>query len=579
MFCDMSYSDSNLNKKPLRPGYEQEVSKNKTYFFFLFFILVPLFYSFYTNNIWEDFFITFRFSQNLVEGKGLVYNPGTRVYGFTSPIQVLLLALSYLITAKSSYLLSIWIFRIISITAFAVGGILLIKSLPYYRKNVFSVFLACLYAFESKSVAFSTNGMETAFLLFFVSWFLFLSVNDISKNCLMGGICWTGLMYTRIDGGIYIFVLFLVGLMLSDSFKRYMGTAFKMLYLCVLFYLPWFLGTWLYYGSPLPNTVKAKAVYIKFAPLLAYERFGPIYGDFGGWPFWIIMIYITIGCISSLYCFFPHKDKLGRAVSFGLFLLFLYLYFAPRYPWYFPPLSLLSSYVITVFFLKFIEKEKNERSMNSPQTNKARGPILGLSRTTFFSSGMPNNSACRYFGIQLEAVKNAVSKVGINKIIAFTLMTALCMFQLLVFLLTAMQMKIQQKEIEDAHRKNIGLWLKENCKSQETVFTESLGYIGFFSQTKMLDYPGLVTPEVTRLSISDKRTCFFEILRVLKPDWLVLRPYEVEMLFPSRLFQENYMYSKTFDARSKLMRYSYIPGKGYLMYDSIFLIFKRKSDK
>lgn len=41
------------------------------------------FYAIYTDHAWEDFFITFRFSRNLVEGKGLVYQPGERVHGFT----------------------------------------------------------------------------------------------------------------------------------------------------------------------------------------------------------------------------------------------------------------------------------------------------------------------------------------------------------------------------------------------------------------------------------------------------------------------------------------------------------------
>src|SRR5579871_1010837 len=45
--------------------------------------LVPLGYAAYTGHIWEDYFITFRYSQNLVEGQGLVYNPGERVHGFT----------------------------------------------------------------------------------------------------------------------------------------------------------------------------------------------------------------------------------------------------------------------------------------------------------------------------------------------------------------------------------------------------------------------------------------------------------------------------------------------------------------
>ena len=55
---------------------------------------VPLLYALYTGHIWEDFLITFRFSQNLCEGHGLVYRPGERVYGSTSPLGTLHDALS-----------------------------------------------------------------------------------------------------------------------------------------------------------------------------------------------------------------------------------------------------------------------------------------------------------------------------------------------------------------------------------------------------------------------------------------------------------------------------------------------------
>jgi hypothetical protein len=58
-------------------------------------VLVPLLYALYTGHIWEDYFITFRHSQNLCEGHGLVYRPGERVHGFTSPLGTLLPALCY----------------------------------------------------------------------------------------------------------------------------------------------------------------------------------------------------------------------------------------------------------------------------------------------------------------------------------------------------------------------------------------------------------------------------------------------------------------------------------------------------
>src|SRR4051812_22009916 len=60
-------------------------------------------YAIYTQHVWEDFFITFRHSRNLVEGRGLVFTPGERVHGFTSPLGVLLPALCYLATGRGSH--------------------------------------------------------------------------------------------------------------------------------------------------------------------------------------------------------------------------------------------------------------------------------------------------------------------------------------------------------------------------------------------------------------------------------------------------------------------------------------------
>ncbi|MHC5541492.1 hypothetical protein ACYOEI_25000, partial [Singulisphaera rosea] len=87
--------------------------------------LSPLAYALYTNHVWEDFFITFRHSQNLCEGHGLVYYPGERVHGFTSPLGTLLPALCFLATGSRTYFEALWAFRVLSIVAFAGGGVLL----------------------------------------------------------------------------------------------------------------------------------------------------------------------------------------------------------------------------------------------------------------------------------------------------------------------------------------------------------------------------------------------------------------------------------------------------------------------
>ena len=96
--------------------------------FVLLAMLVLFGYAFYTGHVWEDFLITFRHSQNLCEGNGLVYRPGERVHGFTSPLGTLLPALCHLATGQRSYLAALWLFRVMSALAFVGAGLLLLRA-------------------------------------------------------------------------------------------------------------------------------------------------------------------------------------------------------------------------------------------------------------------------------------------------------------------------------------------------------------------------------------------------------------------------------------------------------------------
>jgi len=72
---------------------------------------IPMLMAAYTDNAWEDWYITFRASQNLAEGHGLVFTEGQRVHTFTSPIGVLVPAgMSYLVGSEQERL-ALWLYR------------------------------------------------------------------------------------------------------------------------------------------------------------------------------------------------------------------------------------------------------------------------------------------------------------------------------------------------------------------------------------------------------------------------------------------------------------------------------------
>src|SRR4051812_38495064 len=123
-----------------------------------------------TSHVWEDYFITFRSSKNFATGHGLVYNEGDRLHTFTSPLGVLLPAAGSLLTGNSSDIVALWIFRVWSAIAFAGAAVFMYVLTRRLRYGAWtSLAIVGLLVLDGKSLDFSTNGMETGFLLLFIA--------------------------------------------------------------------------------------------------------------------------------------------------------------------------------------------------------------------------------------------------------------------------------------------------------------------------------------------------------------------------------------------------------------------------
>jgi len=212
-------------------------------------------------------------------------------------------------------------------------------------------------------------------------------------------------------------------------------------------------------------------------------------------------------------------------LSFVFFLLCFYLLSIRTSPWYFPPIAMLGLFVV----------------------------VNGL----FTLAGLDKKRALR------------------NKAWITTLLLLTAAGMIYIFILTNIEMRIQQKEIEAGNRQQIGLWLKENVQKAEKVYLEPLGYIGYFSQARILDYPGLVSTEVVRLLKQNKNLDFYTLVPEIKPDWIVLRPEETEKMSALDYFRKHYSLVKTFSVFDNLRKYRFIPGIVYVSYDAKFLIFKK----
>ncbi|HLV81485.1 MAG TPA: hypothetical protein VKT32_14460, partial [Chthonomonadaceae bacterium] len=81
---------------------------------------------------------------------------------------------------------------------------------------------------------------------------------------------------------------------------------------------------------------------------------------------------------------------------------------------------------------------------------------------------------------------------------------------------------------EDTLRIPMGLWLRAHAAPNERILLEPIGYVGYYSQRPILDMIGLVSPEVFPSYRTSR--ALYDIVARLHPDWLCLRPGEVEVL-------------------------------------------------
>jgi hypothetical protein len=529
--------------------------------------LVALAFAIYTQHVWEDYWITFRCSRNLATGHGLVFTPGERLHSFTSPLGVLLPAGFSWLTGNQSDELALWLFRLTSLAALAAGMGLLFLLLQRLQQHRLAIWLTvALLGLDAKLLDFSINGMETGLLFFFLALTIHGLVVPGPRQILRIGVGWAGLMWTRPDSFVYIAALGISALLFSpnqaagQSRKELWKMLLAACLVCAVLYLPWFLWAWSYYGSPVPHTIVAKATNLppfslgtQLFDLLVFPGtlltdvtslrwvFTPTYAWFGGWPGSIFLLCTVLGIVAALAWPFPTLRPQTRLFSMVFFLgnFFLTAVLKEYYPWYLPTVAVFGYLTIGLIFDQALCS-----ALRLPQHGWAGGWLCHLPKA-----------------LRISAVGLVIGQAAVT----------ICV---------ARQMWVQQQLIENGLRRQIGLWLHAHARTpHDTVMLEPLGYIGYFSGLKMLDYPGLASKEVVevrkRLGPYRENQIFLE----LKPDWLVLRPSEIETeSFVQRgPLQENYDQVQVFDASEKIRNLGWLLGRPYFERDQTFLVFRRKA--
>ncbi len=510
--------------------------------------LLPLAFAAFTQHAWEDYFITLRASRHLVEGNGLVFNPGERVHTFTSPLGVLLPALCTALSGPNREELALWLYRILSAATLGAGAWLVWRrALTRQVGTVGVVVLLGVIFTDAKLIDFSINGMETALLAFFVLLLWSELEAPHQPRVAVLAIAVSGLMWTRPDAFILGAALLIPHALIRGRRDSAPPVPWSPLVRGVLLggllYVPWFVWAWWYYGTPVPHTVTAKAAYtapVNWMHLVQLpwhtlagrsallDLFLPSYSIFGGWPTFLPRIAHALAGVAAFAWLIPRFSVTARRASLAVFIGMFYLDSIILFPWYVPPWTILAAIALALVIDELHSHAKTQQRR-----------LLALN-------------------LRVAAI-------------------AFIALQCSILAATAWQMRIEQRLVENGVRRSIGEWLRAQSAPGDTVFLEPLGYIGYFSQLKTYDFPGLSSPEVVAAVRSGARR-YADVIGRLKPAWVVLRPHELARPeFAQTRVLEGYDLVKSWSALPQLDAIAFLPGRVWVEGEAQFMVFRRKA--
>jgi len=209
----------------------------------------------YTGITIEDSLISLRYAENLAAGHGLVYNPGEPVFGASTPLHVLLLALLVKLGLPA-----LAVVKLLAVAADVITFRLWAARLSREGAGASGVglFLA-LFALSPVIAPVTVGGMETAFAVLLLSVALLHSTQpepppDTSPRdwVALGGSL--GLLtLVRPEGALA------GGVLLGLRWLRTRRLPWRPALLAAFIVLPWAVVATAYYGSPVPHSIPAKA--------------------------------------------------------------------------------------------------------------------------------------------------------------------------------------------------------------------------------------------------------------------------------------------------------------------------------
>lgn len=426
----------------------------------------------------DDAFITYRYVENILAGHGFVYNEGERVLGVTTPLYTLLLALMGL-AGMSPLAAGPWV----NVFADSLVAPLLAKRAAGDIRSP-AIPGALLYALCPLNAFWAASGMETGlYCLAIAAALVFYDSGSLTKST----IACAAAVLLRIDAGILLAVLS------GHRILSVRRVPWKQVALVLALITPWFVFSTAYFGTPIPNSVIAKAALPKTGLLDAIvtilaRGFLHLANPIGIG----LAILAIIGVVAD--------RRLLRTPWFWFPALYALAYTLTRsqlHPWYYPPAYtgylVLAGAGVAIFIRRWRE---------------ARWTYLAYALLIAGSSA----------GLALHHRKEIPRQVRLNRYLRET-----------------------------------GIHLRTVLPPGSTLFLKDIGYLGYYSGARIHDFAGLVSPELTPFR---SRLDFAGAIEHARPDYALLSAPIVDSMPADGWFRMNYdvlEYRSSGDARMVLL--------------------------
>ncbi|MCX6340413.1 MAG: hypothetical protein NTX71_10945 [Candidatus Aureabacteria bacterium] len=430
----------------------------------------------YNSYFHDDAFITYQYSKNLAEGNGLVFNVGERVLGTSSPFYALLLAVCYPAARNSLPVLS----NYMGCLSIAISGFLLFLLLWQSGKPLAGT-LAGASICLGMGRAYFHLGLETNFLTAILIAVYYSCFNR--RYTLASAIMAVGILtrYDSVTFAIAIFVIFTL---------REKHIFLKQALICLVLILPWFVFAYYYYGLLTPTALAAKSGTCSFREYLLNALYN---------------IEDTI--------FMPVKNVISASYPYhpisGIFLLGIMAYGA---------YSLTEVDIAYSLFLIW--------------------PIVQI--ISYSLIGAPGDQLWHLYpiypfliAVYFTGLLNLLGRIpdmrikGRYEIRGFPVVAGIVIFLYLSgsFLLVKKHVPHYQNSFWSGGRakqyREVSDWIIAHTPPNASVLSTEVGMIGFYTDRRMIDWFGLITPGLF-FHQDSKRTPLDDILSKYSPDYLLL---------------------------------------------------------